>query len=483
MHRAERKARQRPKKERGQGKPPKSDPGRRTEPARPGRAEKKGSGVVRQDAANIAGLTFLMNPQHIRAGISLPEAERQIMGRAAPVRAERPPAVDELGAFTADLDRIASDLGISLLDDAGDEPAPDAEQKGGPAPPEPAAGPASPGPPRPGPPAERPGPPPAERPGPPPAERPSAPASHAPPEPEEDEEDDEDGEDEEDDEEDDDESAPPEAPPEAQPAAPAGPAADDDENVEDIIARFDAELKLTPAPAARKMRLGPATDAVPQPGYKPPDPQKSRVREALADLRGEARAAPSTLETQILDDKALKLEKIARLRQTLDDEGVDCSAIGPLTVDSSTDEIDRALLALRIKNDNLRCTSVAEEILVGGAEILGDVFDGTREVPLVGWKPDYSGFASVVYAKISRMRLETSQVVSQFFTYSEIGPLTRIIMEMLPSLFLYPRQQERQRGGAGLSRDPRFAGPQVADPRAAMSAIRSADAQRRLDDI
>jgi len=99
-------------------------------------------------------------------------------------------------------------------------------------------------------------------------------------------------------------------------------------------------------------------------------------------------------------------------------------------------------------------------------------------VPLVGWKPDYTGYHNSVNVKLHRMRFETSQVVGNIIERYNIGPTTRIIMELLPGFFLYPRQQKKTRGAPGLSSDPH-----VADARMAYAAIKASDEEKTLDDV
>lgn len=76
------------------------------------------------------------------------------------------------------------------------------------------------------------------------------------------------------------------------------------------------------------------------------------------------------------------------------------------------------------------------------------------------------------------MRFETSQVVGSIIEKYNIGPTGRIILELLPSFFLYPRQQKKQKGSPGLHDDP-----QVADARQAYAAIRDSDENRDLANV
>ena len=61
---------------------------------------------------------------------------------------------------------------------------------------------------------------------------------------------------------------------------------------------------------------------------------------------------------------------------------------------------------------------------------------------------------------------------------NDIGHTGRIILELLPSFFLYPRQASKQKGSPGLHSDPR-----VADSRGAYAAIRASDERNDLDTV
>jgi hypothetical protein len=207
-----------------------------------------------------------------------------------------------------------------------------------------------------------------------------------------------------------------------------------------------------------------------------PDTEEQRrrrhINSVVADIRGETRTSFGVEAERIQDLKASKLEQIGQLRMTLEEEGIDCDSVSTPSSSSPIAEIDSVLNILRLKNDRNRYSSLAEEVILGCAEGIETVFDGTREIPIVGWRPDYTGYHSTVNIKLHRMRFETSQVVGSIIQRFNIGPTSRIIMELLPSFFLYPRQQRKQRGAPGLSNDPH-----VADARMAMSAIRASDEQ------
>lgn len=208
--------------------------------------------------------------------------------------------------------------------------------------------------------------------------------------------------------------------------------------------------------------------------------RRGHINAVMGDMRHETRTSFGVEYERIQDVKATKLEQIDQLRMTLVEEGIDCKSVGTPTKDSPVEEIDSVLAILKLKNDRNRYSTLAEEVILGVAEGIETVFDGTREVPIVGWKPDYTGYHNTVNVKLHRMRFETSQVVGEIIEKYNIGPKSRIAMELLPSFFLYPRQQKKQRGAPGLHAELGGGerGGQVAravDARSAYSAIRRSD--------
>ena len=62
-----------------------------------------------------------MNPQHVKTGINLEDAEKTVMGKAGSGRSRVD--ADPVRIYTAELNQLAEELGIDLLDD-GDAAAP-----------------------------------------------------------------------------------------------------------------------------------------------------------------------------------------------------------------------------------------------------------------------------------------------------------------------------------------------------------------------
>jgi hypothetical protein len=215
--------------------------------------------------------------------------------------------------------------------------------------------------------------------------------------------------------------------------------------------------------------------------------QESRrhINSVIGDMRRETRTTFGIEHERAQDLKASKLEQIGMLRQSLIEEKVNCDGVGSPTMASPIEEIDSVLAILKLKNDRTRYASLAEEIIIGAAEGLETVFDGTREVPVVGWKPDYTGYKSTVRVKLSRMRFETSQVVGGAIEKYNFGPTSRILMELLPSFLLHPYHRRRQRSAPGLYNDlgGRPGGLRADDVNRSISALRRSDAPDDLSSI
>lgn len=143
---------------------------------------------------------------------------------------------------------------------------------------------------------------------------------------------------------------------------------------------------------------------------------------------------------QLEDLKLQKLDKIENLIITMQEDDIAVN-VPELSMDSPMAEIDKTMRRLQLKADRSRYSTIAEEILMGGAECIEGVFDGSRRLPLMNYAPDYRGYSGTVSVKLRRMRLETSQLVGDTMRKWNIGPLTRMLIELLPSFILYPRQQ------------------------------------------
>lgn len=173
--------------------------------------------------------------------------------------------------------------------------------------------------------------------------------------------------------------------------------------------------------------------------------KKDHISGVLKEFRGETNNIYSMDVERTQDLKASKLEQIASLKMSLEDEGIDTSTIPNPTIHTPIKEVDDILNLLLRKNNRYRYSSLAEEVISAGAEILESFFDGNRTIPLVKWKPDYTGYSSTVNVKLHRLRFDTSQIVGNIIEKHNVSPFSRIMMELVPSLLLYPKIRQKQK--------------------------------------
>lgn len=202
------------------------------------------------------------------------------------------------------------------------------------------------------------------------------------------------------------------------------------------------------------------------------------VKNVISEMHNENKTIHGSEREKIQDIKVSKIEQISQLRMTLEEEGINCDNIAQPGLDTSLDQIDSILNILRLKNDRNRYSTLAEEVILGMAEGIETIFDGSKKVPILNWSPDYRGYHSTVNIKLHRMRFETSQVVGSIIEKYEISPTMRIIMELLPSFFLYPRQQSKQKNTPGLHSDPK-----INDASLAFASIVEMDGKKKAEDL
>ena len=489
------------RKQAGASRRPGGPPGPKKPPP-PGR--KAAAGPPRLDATNLAGLTTLMNIQHVRADVDLEDAEKHVLGR--PTAGGKVEKVDPVRLYTQELNNLAAELGIDFLDDsAGGAPAPSAPASARGAPPR--------------------KPPPAR--GPPPrgnaiddllaafdlgglsSDEDGSDEDGSDEDGSDEDGSDEDGSDEDGSDEDgsDEDGSDEDDSDDDEDGSDDGSDDDEDEDGSDdddsdggssaassrtgrALASMERGLGIDPAGTRRRAKDRRRIHAVPvapprrQGQARPSADQvrRSHISSVMGDMRHATRTSFSVERERAQDVKASKLEQIGQLRSTLEEEGIDCSSVGNPSMTSAADEIDSVLSILKLKNDRNRYSSMAEEVILGLAEGVETVFDGSRAVPVVGWQPDYTGYHNTIAVKLHRMRFETSQVVGSVIENYSIGATSRIIMELLPSFFLYPRLQQKQRAAPGLDSDP-SAGGRSNKSLNAYNAIRQSDLPNPIESM
>lgn len=152
------------------------------------------------------------------------------------------------------------------------------------------------------------------------------------------------------------------------------------------------------------------------------------------------------------DRKCEMLGEIDNLINTLSNYDVNLDRIPK--VDQTTDyaTVETVLKMLRYKNDNARYCDFAEEFLLFGAYALEELFDGKR-MWFNRYQPDLTGWHNNVNVKLKRMRHDTGQLVSGVMQDYNIGPGTRILMELVPNLVLYSKMKKQQHSHSGYDID------------------------------
>ncbi len=136
------------------------------------------------------------------------------------------------------------------------------------------------------------------------------------------------------------------------------------------------------------------------------------------------------------------LEQIESLKDDLDELGIAIDRIPFVSYDSPLKQIEEVHKRLTFKYNKLKYNSIAEEALVAGASVLEMVFNGKHEY--FGCKPDITGYSDVVKSKLKRIRFETSTAVHRFVTNNNVGGLSMVMMELLPSLITQSQRRRLQ---------------------------------------
>lgn len=141
------------------------------------------------------------------------------------------------------------------------------------------------------------------------------------------------------------------------------------------------------------------------------------------------------------DEKSSLLEQIDILRDTLDDDGINISGVPLVSKSNSLSDIRNVHKMLRLKNDRNRYCTFAEEIILAFAHGAEYLFDGEKE--WFGRKPDLVGWPETVKVKLRRMRYDTSSLVQEIMQDYSFSPSVRLMIELIPSMFLYSRNRRK----------------------------------------
>lgn len=166
---------------------------------------------------------------------------------------------------------------------------------------------------------------------------------------------------------------------------------------------------------------------------------KNVINSVMGSLENEDSATQGITEDlareRQIDKKIQQLDQIHSLRTSLQEDSVDIERIPIVSLDNSMNEINEVLRYLLVISDNKRCSVLAEEFILMGAQGAGWVCDGKRLI--VGRRPDLTDWHKTVAVKLRHLRHDTSILVSRVMKRHNIGPGWRIAMELLPSMFYH----------------------------------------------
>lgn len=146
------------------------------------------------------------------------------------------------------------------------------------------------------------------------------------------------------------------------------------------------------------------------------------------------------------DKKNILLEEINMIKTSLIDEGASVDDVTTVTTHSSFAEIDSVYKQLRYRNDHRRYCMFANEMAQMGAAGLEWIFDGKKKY-IGGLRPDLTDWGATLNIKMRRLNYEMSSVVSTGMRNYNIGEVGRIILELVPSMFLHSKMRNSRYGG------------------------------------
>lgn len=158
--------------------------------------------------------------------------------------------------------------------------------------------------------------------------------------------------------------------------------------------------------------------------------------EPVADLRYDM------ADENTSDMKLTLLEKIDNLREELEDDGVSIEKIPKVDFNSQLSEVEYVAKLLMLKANRNRYSNMGEEFILAFSSILETLFNGKRQ--FFGVAPNLTNCSDIVKVKLRRVKNETSQIVSNVVDKYEISPLTTVMIELLPSIFLHSRRRSLQ---------------------------------------
>lgn len=181
------------------------------------------------------------------------------------------------------------------------------------------------------------------------------------------------------------------------------------------------------------------------------DNRQSHLSNVISNYGGGQLDEQSLKREQEEDTKSILLEDIDEIKFELEDDNVDISRVPEVDQDSPLADVQKVHKMLRVKYIRRRYNDFGHEIILAGAQGLGYIFDGQRQVG--PFKPNFNGWHNEVRTKLRRMRYETATIVSDIVQEYNIGPVSRLLFELVPSAIIYSNMKKNQHGQSNYSVD------------------------------
>lgn len=182
-----------------------------------------------------------------------------------------------------------------------------------------------------------------------------------------------------------------------------------------------------------------------------PDPKESDLFAGIISSANDIKPVEPVFPDDKEDEKIVMLEKIDMLKEVLEENCINLSRVPSVDMKSEYKQIKHVLRVLQIKNDRDKLSVFAEEGILLSTALLEFMCDGEKEY--LGFKPDLVGWSDTVKMKLRRLKFETSSIVGELVQDTSIHPGMRLLIELVPSMILYGRNQsiKRQRKENALS--------------------------------
>jgi hypothetical protein len=175
--------------------------------------------------------------------------------------------------------------------------------------------------------------------------------------------------------------------------------------------------------------------------------EQGYINKLITNRWGEGETSNNPALPLRLDEYKLGLlEEIDDIIQDLKGE-VDLSTLPTVTYSSPLEDVERVHIILRKKHERISRSNLANDWVMMFSEFAEMVFNGEREV--FGFKPNLTGVSKKLKVKLRRIRHDTSIVVNQILNDNGIGPMTRIVLEILPTILIHGRVNENEKKNLG----------------------------------